>query len=613
MKNFMKSFVLASILATGLMAHGQSPRVVDGDALSHGPQLRNYVKNPSARASSTLGTATSSASIARDTDTADKLDGVASFTCDASSQGGYCEWQTYAIQEGDKTGACEASVTFKGDATLYSLQVYDGSNAVTVSPVLTNESDWREMIFLYPCGATRTVRFTQTESGTAPAVNVGRVSWRKATTVGAATVSIPWIDGGEITVVGGTKATTRVRDKFFYRRNGPNLEGMIQYKHTNNSGAAHGSGVYRFPPPAASGCVIDTAKAPGYTSTDMADARGTIGGGLGGLPGTAAGELVVYVYDSSNIAIAGNSTSLAAILPFGGTTNGGSDWYGFGNSSLNFSVEFSVPCQGWGTGSAVAPEQTNYGWKTYTPTYTGFGTVTTNYCKHRRDGEDVIIDCTFTTGTHTATEARLSLPPGLTSRADLPTLKVVGDTILRGDATAATMYPLVEASKTYITFANVNATPLTQLAKRNGDVFASTVTMSLLVRVPIEGWSDNGKAPTLNGSITTGYNGPIDVVFGAVGGSTKGSTCTSSPCTLHQPSYGFNASPVRNSQGNVTLTFAKAFSIAPLCFVTSSRSTASLDDFGTQVSTTDVLVASGHTSTANADVPFSIFCFGPRP
>jgi hypothetical protein len=143
---------------------------------------RNYVKNPSGYKNA-LNVTVSSASIARDTDTADKLDGIASLVCDASAQNGYCLFSLNTIQEGDKTGNCEAKVTYKGDASLYKLTITDTSSTLSSSSVLQNSTDWTDVSINYPCGSSRDVRFVQTESGTGAAVNVGRVYYGKATNV----------------------------------------------------------------------------------------------------------------------------------------------------------------------------------------------------------------------------------------------------------------------------------------------------------------------------------------------------------------------------------------------------------------------------------------------
>lgn len=51
-------------------------------------------------------------------------------------------------------------------------------------------------------------------------------------------------------------------------------------------------------------------------------------------------------------------------------------------------------------------------WTGYTPTYTGLGTVTTSNMQYKYNGDSLWIRGDFTTGTPTATEARISLPTG---------------------------------------------------------------------------------------------------------------------------------------------------------------------------------------------------------
>jgi hypothetical protein len=172
-------WIFLLILQLALPAHGQ--RIIDGDVTPGLNTVRNYIKNPSAHKNATYGVSTSNATVAQDTDAADKLDGKSSFTCDASAQNGYCAWATNTIQEGDKTGSCAATAHFKGDASLYKLTVTDTTNTLNSSSVLSNETDWKEVSVNYPCGSPRDVRLVQTEAGTGAAVNIGRVTWSRAT------------------------------------------------------------------------------------------------------------------------------------------------------------------------------------------------------------------------------------------------------------------------------------------------------------------------------------------------------------------------------------------------------------------------------------------------
>jgi hypothetical protein len=124
----------------------------------------------------------------------------------------------------------------------------------------------------------------------------------------------------------------------------------------------------------------------------------------------------------------------------------------------------------------------------YTPTFTGFGTVSTSNCTWERfNGTTMFIDCTFVAGTTTATEARISLPGSLTTPSTLPTLGTAGDWV-RNTNGAENGKVLKEASVGYVTF-GVQAGAGHALQKQNGNaIFASTNTISFQAFVPINGW-----------------------------------------------------------------------------------------------------------------------------
>lgn len=124
-------------------------------------------------------------------------------------------------------------------------------------------------------------------------------------------------------------------------------------------------------------------------------------------------------------------------------------------------------------------------WATYTPTFTGFGTVTVFDAKWRNDGPDILLKITFTAGTPTATEARISLPGTMTSKADVPTLEVVG--YMDINVTAGGPYVIYsEPSSGYITF-GTRRTGVTGMTKQTGSVIATSAGLraSLEARIPI--------------------------------------------------------------------------------------------------------------------------------
>lgn len=125
----------------------------------------------------------------------------------------------------------------------------------------------------------------------------------------------------------------------------------------------------------------------------------------------------------------------------------------------------------------------------YTPTFTGFGTPTNVNFIYVRRGTKIFIQGKFTSGTSTATEARISLPSGLTSDASIGTLQTCG----RGSrdiATSNDVTILMEPSVSYVTFGTQGATaPLT---KQNGTaILSSGQNLSFQCELPISTWSSN--------------------------------------------------------------------------------------------------------------------------
>lgn len=148
----------------------------------------------------------------------------------------------------------------------------------------------------------------------------------------------------------------------------------------------------------------------------------------------------------------------------------------------------------------VGPQVVQYGapvtdWQSYTPTFTGFGTASAVTMYYRRVGDSLEIKGKFTSGTSTATEARISIPSGLTSDSSkISTIEVVGfmergviGSI--GQDVGFSYAVLSEQSVGYVTFSS-RSTGTTGLSKMNGNSVASSgQVLSLHAKVPILGWS----------------------------------------------------------------------------------------------------------------------------
>lgn len=172
-------------------------------------------------------------------------------------------------------------------------------------------------------------------------------------------------------------------------------------------------------------------------------------------------------------------------------------------------------------------------WVAYTPTYTGFGTVTNSAMVWRRVGDTLEVLGTFTSGTTSGT-MMISLPAGLTSdsvKLSTSVYTIVGE---HGDASNTTAASwLIQGGQTAVTHAYpYNVVPFVS----GGD---NGVQYSVKFSVPISGWSagaaTNFTAPTvqtfLSGSGT--YTTPtliaplylkVTVIGGGGGGGGSGVT-----------------------------------------------------------------------------------------
>lgn len=155
--------------------------------------------------------------------------------------------------------------------------------------------------------------------------------------------------------------------------------------------------------------------------------------------------------------------------------------------------EYTIVCDGsgWQVLEHIIPSLPT----AYTPTFTGFGTVTNINFRSWRVGPMLYVLGFFTTGTTTATEARISIGFGgtdgnVTTGSSLPTILMAGS--MTGDTVSTTFFGnysiLMEASKAYMTM-GVNSSVRNGLSKVNGNTgFANTTDHSLFAAFPIAGW-----------------------------------------------------------------------------------------------------------------------------
>jgi len=511
----------------------------------------NYVRSPSAKKNA-ASTSTSSATVTQDT--TNKIDNVASYSLDTSALNGYVEFTLDAVYAPATGNNCEFKGVFLGDGSLYRAQIVDGSGNLLNQTTVLSPSDatkWQPFSVTYPCAASgsRKVRITQTEAGTSPAINVGKLYYGSVTGIGS---GVP-----VQTFTAKVSSAGIVSDE--------NVDWI--------SGDAS---------------ITDTSQ---YTITFKA--------GIFSVAPTCVVSLHETSTSSVNMTIKIDNAATTSSLSVRTYTVG----------SVKTAFPFTISCHKSGTDyvqPTITPNQWNYDWTAYTPTFTGFGTVSpaSNQCYHKREGPNLYLRCSFTSGTSTAVEARVSLPSGLTTASNLFTIQSVGD-LAFNVATASQGKILVEPSVTYITF-SLQAAGTAGLTKVTGSAFLSSTNAVAFTTgpIPIQGWAENQSAPQLIGSVTSNASSAFRIEYATVSaaGVVSGET-----------SDWINGNASISDTSLFALTFNTAFSATPYCVstVSGTPSSTTFSSSTDTVSTTAVSIRTmaGGAKTANG---FFIMCIGPR-
>jgi hypothetical protein len=229
--------------------------------------------------------------------------------------------------------------------------------------------------------------------------------------------------------------------------------------------------------------------------------------------GTSSNTFAVYIYDVTN----GAWIQPAGVYNFNQTngtgrctgtlqTTSNSTEYQIAVVNVNASAgaytlyvdDFNVGPQIIVQGNPVSD------WTSYTPTITGFGTVTGLLAYWKQVGDSVEVNGFFTAGTTTAVGAGISLPS-----VNINTTKITGDQtqsfglFWRGIHTTSTVIPggtvgpwaITTSSSTSTSAVFVSSTtdstaPLFSISNGNA-VGATGDTFSFYFKVPIAGWSSN--------------------------------------------------------------------------------------------------------------------------
>lgn len=139
-------------------------------------------------------------------------------------------------------------------------------------------------------------------------------------------------------------------------------------------------------------------------------------------------------------------------------------------------------------------------WSSYTPSSTqGFGTPSGVSCEYRRIGDSIDLKCKMTAGTTTGSEARVSLPDGLTSAGTdrIPSIQQRGYLVFNVSSSSL-ITTLIEPSTSYVTFGIHNGS-YSGLSKRTGsEIVGSNNQISFYANgIPIQGWG-SGQIATVD-------------------------------------------------------------------------------------------------------------------
>lgn len=149
-----------------------------------------------------------------------------------------------------------------------------------------------------------------------------------------------------------------------------------------------------------------------------------------------------------------------------------------------------------GLASNIGSGTTVTDWVAYTPTFTGFGSVTGVDFKSRRVGDTLEIIGNFTSGTSTATQAQITLGyNGINANVTTDSSKTPASGVVAGNGAysgtgGGAFFPIVLNNANYICMGNSTAGAAGFNCYNGNGLLSSGQTLSIhVVNIPIAGWS----------------------------------------------------------------------------------------------------------------------------
>ncbi len=439
--------------------------------------------------------------------TSSPLRGTGSFliTKDAANRQGEGVNFAFTIDSADQGQMIEidfdysASANFiYGDSSDIKIYVYDVTNSLLLTPTKTfisAASGTNRTSFQASATSTsyRLIMHVSTTSALAYTLKFDRVAIMPVTAGTVAVVS-EWKD--YTCVIGATTTPptlgTTTTNRAQYRIIGTDIE--VRYELVQSVAGSAGSGTYLIPLP--TGYLIDTSKILTNSSTSATLQDGY--GGTGLISHTAASNsLFIRAYSNNNmlVQVLGNFTNFDVwSSSFFSVSNG--------NAPLHVSFTARFPVAGLSAASSIVVEPPLSNWTPYTPTVTGYGTVTGMSAFYRRVGDELQVSGSYVNGTPSGVLASLTLPTGIA--IDTNKLTINNSTAAAGDQRGnfwasgtsssnawgnVVSAPATSTSLVYFT-ANPNGTA--SLTPANGNAIANSGnTTTFNFKIPVSGWTSN--------------------------------------------------------------------------------------------------------------------------
>lgn len=215
---------------------------------------------------------------------------------------------------------------------------------------------------------------------------------------------------------------------------------------------------------------------------------------------TTVGTITAGVWNGTDIAVAdggtGRSSQTAYAVLCGGTSTTSAQQsvasVGTAGQVLTSNGAGALPSFQNPSSSSIVDN-----WVAYTPTFTGFGTVSSVFFWSRRVGQNLEIMGKFTSGTPSATEARITIGyNGVNSNVTSSSTLLPTTTAVSGNGAvtifSATFFgsvtTLVDRSQQYIGIGAQNTSRSSITKAQGSSIATSGDSISLNASIPIQGW-----------------------------------------------------------------------------------------------------------------------------